>query len=331
MIKHIPIGLIMLFSQSLLFGQTADQQEDFAKVSGKIYSNFNYGLNSENPSTAFALQRAYFGYEKSLGEHFSANVKLDVGSPDDISEFSRLRRYAYFKNAGITYRNNKLTAWFGLFDMLQFKVQEKFWGYRYLYRSYMDEYRIGPSADLGAGVRYSFTDFLDTDIIISNGEGYSSPQRDDTYKIGVGNTITPLPNLTLRTYYALFAREVPQMTISGFAGYRASSFRIGFEYNHQHNYKFNQNRDRYGYSCYATYEINDQFEVFLRYDQIYSNIVDEQTIPWNLPNDGSAIIGGLQYSPVKNINIALDYQDWVEYANNGNKNQIIYLHLEANF
>ena len=57
-------------------------------------------------------------------------------------------------------KQGNIKTWFGLFDMLQFKVQEKFWGYRYLYKSYMDEYRFGSSADLGTGIQYTpFKDF----------------------------------------------------------------------------------------------------------------------------------------------------------------------------
>jgi hypothetical protein len=329
---RIPALLLLLTFCANSFSQQEEVDTRYrGTVSGRIYSNFNYGLNSPSRATAFELTRAYFGYEMQISEHFSAEVKLDVGSPDDLSEFSRLRRYAYFKNAGVTYRNGAWTAWGGLFDMLQFKVQEKFWGYRYLYKSYMDEYRFGPSADLGAGAGYRFSNNIETDLVISNGEGYSSPQRDDSYKIGWGLTMHPTKSLTLRTYYAVFTETTPQMTCSGFAGYRNGNFRMAGEYNYQRNYQSNKGRNRYGYSVYSTYAFSDRWEIFLRYDQVFSNILPENDIPWNLPNDGSAMIGGLQYTPVRNIHITLDYQDWVEYAGNGAKEQLIYVHLEADF
>lgn len=304
---------------------------NLGKVSGKIYSNFKYGINPELSSSAFELERAYFGFERQLNKHFTANIKLDVGSPDDISEYSKLRRYAYFKNAGLTYTNGRITAWGGLFDMMQFKLQENFWGYRYLYKSFMDEYRIGPSADLGVGFRIRINDEMETDLVVSNGEGYSSPQRDDNFKIGWGYTIRPLEHLTFRTYYAIFTEMIPQMTLSGFAGYDAGHFRLAGEYNYQRNYQFNRNRNRYGYSIFSTYVFSPSWEIFIRYDQLYSNIIDENTIPWNLPNDGSALIGGIQFSPISNIHLTLDYQDWVQYAVNGRKDQRIYVHMEINF
>ncbi len=315
---------------------TMAQQQDnspeyIGVLSGKIHSNFNFMLNTPNHHTAFELTRAYFGYEKQISKHLYAQVKLDVGSPDDVSEFSRVRRYAYFKNAGITWKKGNLTAWGGLFDMVQFKEQEEFWGYRFLYRSFLDEYRFGPSADIGAGARYQISPTLKTDLVISNGEGYSSPQRDDTYKAGWGITFLPSNKIILRSYYSIFMVTDPQMTFSGFAGFRTEKFRTGAEYNHQLNYRYNPGRNRFGYSLYSTWVFTEAWEFFLRYDQVYSNLLENTTIPWNLPNDGSAVVAGIQYSPLSSLHITIDYQDWVEYAGNGATEKVIFIHLEAIF
>ncbi|MCF8225892.1 MAG: hypothetical protein K9J30_08430 [Bacteroidales bacterium] len=329
-----PIALILITTILTLKVNAQETNEEYlgnGTVSGKIFSNFHFSLDNANRKTAFAITRAYFGYEQQLGEYFSANIKLDIGSPDDLSEYSRLRRYAYFKNAGLTYSRNDLTVWAGLFDMLQFKVQERSWGYRYMYRSFLDEYRFGPSADLGLGVRYSFADNLESDIIVSNGEGYTSPQRDNIYKAGWGITYNPLPSITLRGYYSIFLTQVPQMTFTGFAGYRNENFRIGGDFNYQMNFQSNLNRDRYGYSFYSTFVFSEKWEIFLRYDHLYSNIVGATEIPWNLANDGSAAIGGIQFTPVSKVHVTFDYQDWYEYAANGEKEQLLFLHLEVNF
>lgn len=302
------------------------------KVSARIYSNLNWSLDSENPTTAFEVKRAYFGYDRTLSDHFSAEVKLDIGSPDDVSEFSLIRRYTYFKNAYLSYETGNIKTWFGLFDMLQFKIQERFWGYRYLYRSYMDEYSFGPSADLGTGIQYTPSGLLSADLILSNGEGYKNLQFDNAFKIGAGITLNPIENLTMRVYYAVHTRkEAPQMTISGFVGYRAKKWRIGGEYNLQRNHRFNKDHNRYGYSAYSTYVFSDKWELFARYDQLYSNILPEQETPWNLARDGSAIIAGIQFTPIQYVHIALNYQDWVEYAQNGGSEPFLYLNFEIVF
>ncbi len=327
-------SIMLLLCLSLVYALQAqdDQEPPPGVVSARIYTHFNWNLDPDNQSSEFEVKRAYFGYERSLSPHFSAEVKLDIGSPDDVSEFSLIRRYTYFKNAYLSYRNGPVTTWFGLFDMLQFKVQERFWGYRYLYKSFMDEFSFGPSADLGAGIQYSPSDLISADLIISNGEGYKNLQFDEVLKVGAGVTLVPVKGLTLRAYYAIHTRsESPQMTISGFAGYRLEKWRIGGEYNLQLNYRFNEDRNRYGYSAYSTYTFSEKWEIFARYDHLFSNVLPEEEIPWNLARDGSAIIAGVQYTPIRFLHVSLNYQDWVEYARNGGSEPFLYLNFEINF
>ena len=299
-------------------------------VSARIYTHFNYSLDGEN-STAFEVRRAYFGYERNLSDHFSAEVKLDIGSVDDQSEFSLIRRYTYFKNAYVSYTNGNVKTWFGLMDMLQFKLQENFWGYRYIYKSFMDEYRFGSSADLGAGIQYTPSKKLGVDLVLSNGEGYTNLQFDNIYRIGTGITFIPWESLTFRAYYTLHTSQVHQMAFSGFLGYRLNNWRIGGEYNHQLNYKFSEGHHRYGFSFYSTYAFNPKWEIFARYDQLYSNVLPEEEVPWNLGSDGSAVIAGVQYTPIKYTHLALNYQDWVEYAKNGTSEPYLYLNIEIVF
>ena len=327
----IPITFFLLICTILLVsGQDSVPDPPPGRVSARIYSNFNYSLDGSN-STAFEVRRAYFGYERILDEHFSAEVKLDIGSVDDLSEYAFIRRYTYFKNAYLSYQKGSVKTWFGLMDMLQFKVQEKFWGYRYLYKSFMDEYRFGSSADLGAGIQYAPSGTFAVDVVISNGEGYKNLQFDNVYRLGTGLTLIPAEALTLRAYYTIHTSETPQMIFSGFAGYRFKSFRIGAEYNHQLNYGSNEGYSRYGYSVYSTYVFSPKWEVFARYDQLFSNLLSGEEIPWNLGSDGSAVIGGIQYTPIPYVHLSVNYQDWVEYARNGASEPYLYLNIEVVF
>lgn len=322
---------LFLLNVLLVSAQEGDTIPPSGEISAKIYTLFNYSLDRDNPATAFEVRRAYFGYKRNLNNHFSGEVKLDIGSVDDDSEYSLIRRYTYFKNAYLSYSTGNIKTWFGLFDMLQFKVQERFWGYRYLYKSYLDQYNFGSSADLGAGIQYTPSEKFSTDLIISNGEGYKNLQFDNIDKVGAGITFSPIPELFFRTYYTIHTAATPQMSFAGFVGYKVDKIRLAGEYNWQRNYQFNKNHNRYGYSFYTTYTFSEKWEVFARYDQLFSNIIPEQDSPWNLVNDGSAIIGGIQYTPLQAVHISLNYQDWVEYAQNGGSEPYLYLNLEIVF
>ena len=230
----------------------------------KIYSNFYTGLTSTDNSTAFEITRVYLGYGIKLNEDFSGEVKLDIGSPDDVSQFSLLRRYAYFKTAGLTYNKNGLQIHFGLIDLYQFKLQEKFWGRRYIYQSFQDEYGFGSSADIGMNITYQLNQFLKIDGTIMNGEGYKKLQSDRTYKEALGITFTPKEYFVLRVYSDLTRNKVYQYTLSSFAGFNQPKYKIGIEYNQKFNAEFIKEGHLYGISTYGSYNILKRWWVFAR-------------------------------------------------------------------
>jgi len=89
--------------------------------------------------------------------------------------------------------------------------------------------------------------------------------------------------------------------------------------------------DLSGVSIYSTYTINDKFEIFGRYDLLESNKVGTATTNWNASNDGSAILAGIQYMPVKGVSSSLNFQSWNYDLASNNNESLIYLNLEYKF
>jgi len=79
----------------------------------------------------------------------------------------------------------------------------------------------------------------------------------------------------------------------------------------------------------AALNINEKIELFSRYDQLSSNIPQEFNKPWNLADDGSALITGIQFQPIRQVRIALSYRDWVPSASNMDNTSFVYLNLEV--
>ncbi len=295
----------------------------------KVFSNFHTSITEDNDNSAIEIKRAYLGYEYRLSREFSVEAKLDIGSPDDKSAYSLIKRYAYFKTAALYYNKGRLSASFGLIGLKQFNLQEKFWEYRYIYKSFMDEHRFGPSADIGGSVSYEFNEYISADFTIMNGEGYNQLQADNTYKGGIGLTVNPIPGLVARVYYDETSKGVKQSVLANFLGYRFRDFfSIGAEYNLKFNDAYIKDHNQTGFSAYATYFINNKFQFFGRYDRLESNELEGDDRPWKLVDDGTAIIGGLQYRPINQVKIALNYQDWYPLAQNDTKEAYIYLSFE---
>ncbi len=298
----------------------------------KVFANLHTGVFQDVNLAGFEIRRAYLGYSYNLSEKLYAQIKIDIGSPDDISEFSRIRRYAYFKNAFLQYTNWGFVFQAGLIDMQHFITQEKFWGYRYIAKSYSDRYRFGPKADIGVDAVYHFKEVFSIDVNLVNGEGYTNIQRDNTFKGGLGIDLYPVKGLTVRVYGDIMSKSNNEITLATFAGYKFKKlFRIAVEYNHKFNDDYVLNQDYYGYSLYSTIIINPKFEVFWRYDWLNSNIIEGNNKPWHLARDGSSIITGVQYQPHKRVKIALDYQDWVPYVKNVPSSSFIFINLEFKY
>ena len=295
----------------------------------RIFANVHTGLTETDPSKAFEVRRAYMGYKYRLSKHFTTEIKVDIGSPEEISEFARLRRYAYFKTAALYWEKEKWTIRGGIIDTEHYRRQENYWKHRYLYRSFQDEHRFGPKADLGTTVIFAPFRNLAFDASVMNGEGYQNLQNDNAFKYSGAISYFPVSPLQLRVYYDFVDQEVWQSTLSTFAGYRHKKITAGAEFNWKSNRDFEQDHKQSGLSFYFSYDINERFEIFGRYDRLSSNTPPGFAQPWNLVDDGSAIIAGIQFQPIDQVKLALNYQDWVPYAANIGNLSYIFINLEV--
>ncbi len=335
MVMRMRVLLCTLLFLSGLLPLNTEAQEDSlflpsGKVSGVIYSNFHQGITrTPGSDAAFEITRVYLGYEYLMTPEISGRITLDIGSPDDISPFSKLRRYAYFKFAYVAYEKEKLEMQFGLIGTLHYKLQEQLWERRYLRKAFADEFKIGPSADLGFQAVYHFSPLLTADFTMTNGEGFTRLQMDDAFKYGAGLTIGRQESWISRVYADYMKNGETQIS---WAAVTSATFmkrlNLTFEYNYQHNYALTPGHHLFGWSAYGKYNLGQRSQLFARFDQLRSNIPGGQTHPWHLADDGSALVGGFQYAPVKPLKIALSYQDWVPWAANLDTRAFLFLNME---
>lgn len=285
----------------------------------KIFSNFHTDfVENGTDDSGFEIQRAYFGYKYKMSNEWSAKVLLDITSGGATAYT------AFLKNAALTYKRDALTVDFGMIGMKQWKTQEKGWGHRYVYKSLQDQYKFGTSADLGVSASYEINDMFSADITFSNGEGYKKVEADNIFKSAFGLTIKPKDGLVLRGYVDhMEDAVVSQVAKALYAGYSAETFNVALEYNMQSNHEFNEAEDFKGLSVYAAYEINDVFEVFVRYDEFTSDII--------VGDDEDVVIIGLQYAPIKNVSIAANYRSVASKTGAGNTASGAYLNFMYRF
>lgn len=307
------------------YSQETEQFKPYGQGIIKIFTNYHSTFSDGESSRVFEIQRAYLGYRAQLSDKISGQLILDVGDPD----FGNFQMTAYLKNAFVQYQNEKLVAKIGMIGLHQFRIQEKQWGGRYLYKSFMDEHKFGPSADLGAFVGYELHDMLDVDLTIANGDGYKSIESDTTLKISVGTTLKPISGMVFRTSYDYMGQEAIQQTLAFYLGYSAKKVDLGAEYNYQWNHRMVQDQHLQGLSFYGSYLLK-QTRIFGRYDNLSSPVLSGDTDPWNYGDDGQLLILGVEFHPVKGLIITPNYQAWIPSDESSVLNSI-YLSLEIKF
>lgn len=331
--KKLKLIILIAIMPLALLAQESKEKAwyEVGKVYGRIFSNVHTGLG-DTKDKAFEVTRAYLGYRADIDAHFSGDIKLDIGNQNDIQDYAAKKRFAYFKNAFVQYKYKGLRLQFGIADAFQFKVQEQFWGYRYIQQSFQDKNKFGSSADLGLFASYKISNKLSTDISFTNGEGYSNIQQDEYFKGSIGLTYKPINTLILRAYADAYQSEdITQYSANAFIGLTTKYFTLGNEFNYQANTSHIENHDRYGLSFYSTVKLAKHYKFFARYDYLSSNTLEGDNIPWNLASDGSRIISGIEYQPIKNVKMALNYQDFIAYAENGTDSHYLYFNIELNF
>ena len=218
-----------------------------------------------------------------------------------------------------------------MIGLTQFSLQEKYWGHRYVYKTFQDANGYGSSADLGAAASYKFSKMISADATLSNGEGYKHVQADSTIKIALGVTLTPVEGLNFRAYYDVLNDKVDQQTVAFFLGYTFGDYTIGAEYNYQINHSRVKDQNLYGIAAYASGKITKKMSGYLRYDYASSSTLAGATDPWNVAKDGQLFIAGVQFAPVKGILISPNYQGWVSNKGGSKFASSAYLSVEIKF
>ena len=285
--KTIIAGMMLACIGITAQAQNTKTEEPKGKAIVQVFGNFHSGFGTENDDRGFELERSYLGYEYKLSKGLSVKGVMDIGKSNDVSDYQRI---AYIKNAMVSWKTSNLTLNGGLISTTQFNFQEKFWGYRYIMKSFQDQYKFGNSADLGISATYKFTNWLSADAIIVNGEGYKKIQKNDGLNYGLGTTLTPAKGLQIRLYGGVNESSEQDkkniVNMAAFIGYENDKFTIGAEYNKMWNASYKEGQDQYGYSVFASAKLNKKTDVYARLDDLCSK--DD----WNEANDEQNTILG---------------------------------------
>ena len=322
---------VILILLVLVSFKTYAQDLGNGKPNFKIFWNYHNDFTKEvTKKSAFELKRVYLGYKHDFNDTFSAKVTYDIGSNSGGSEYT-----AYVKIAQLDWKlNPKVKLSMGLIGNKQFNDQESLWGYRYAQKGILNEFKFGPSADLGINSEFTINPKFKINLFILNGEGYKSLQDDNGHqKMGTSFIYNFSEKFTGKIYIDSQRSENTKSikNNSFFLGYNNIDFRVGVEYGKIKNartYKdAEDDHNRDGFSVFGSKKLSNNYELFARYDQISSNTLPGVSKPEK--KDGSLLMFGTQYQATKGVKFNLNYKLF-NYNNSVTNNKSI-LSLNAEF
>lgn len=329
------LSLFMLCSSVMCMakGESKEQEEKKGSAIITIFSDFHSGFGHVNNDRGFDLDRAYIGYRYKLPHNLEIKAVMDFGHFKEINEYQRV---GFIKNALATWKYKNLTLSGGLISTTQFKIQESFWGKRYIMKSFQDEYKFGSSADLGISAEYKFNKIVSADVIVVNGEGYKKLQIDEGVQYGAGLTLTPMKGLIIRGYASYneaaeslkegadIPEEIKGITNLAFmTGYKNAHFSIGAEYNYMFNTKYTDGNDKSGISLYSTINLSKNISLYGRWDYLTSKD------SWDISADGMNGMAGVEFKLGKYIKLSPNFRIW-NPKSDGVKNSC-YAYMNASF
>jgi hypothetical protein len=309
--KFLSVTILLFLGWQILYNQTV---KSTGHPITEIFADFHLNLNDTSKTSGFGLNRAYLGYTFTPDDHFAGSVIINAGNPEDLAPGSIAKRYAYIREASLSYSNEKLKIAFGITGTRLFEFQQRFWGKRYIANTYQSINGYGFIADLGIVVDYQISDILKADITLMNGEGYNKIQLDNSLRSSLGFTLTPENGFAFRIYGDItHTKKLWQPMFVGFAGFKNERITIGAEITYKSNLDLNKGHHAWGLSGTGSVHLAEKTEVFARYDYSKSVIAQGDFQRWNHLLDGDFLILGIQYTFNSFVKIALDYQGIYPY------------------
>jgi hypothetical protein len=321
------IFLIAVFSP--LYSQINTPYD--GKVHAELFTDFHYNLN--DTTTGFGINRALVGYSFVPKNNFTATVIVNIGSPDDLAAGSEPRRYIYFREAFLSYVNDRLSLNMGIVKTHITDYTTKFIGKRYVANTLQSINEYGYLADLGVLLDYKLSDAVEANFGIMNGEGYNNLQNDNNLKVSAGLYIQPDRSFALRLFGDVIRREgFWQSTLICFAGFKNERFSLAGDITYKTKPELVESRDAWGLSTTGAIKIVKNTEIFGRYD--YSATIDrsgEFLMPEEYLHDYNFAVAGFQYTLSESVKLALDYQGTYETRQGNKVSDAIYLNALFKF
>lgn len=267
-------GIAMAASICALSAQAADAED--VSFGAKIYANYGVmlsdppsadGSSSALRSNGFDIQRVYLTTRARIDDTLSVRVTTDVGRTND-EKLELFLKYAYLQAK----LGSDMKLMVGAAPTPYVGMSEKFWGHRWVAKSFTDQEGLLNSSDLGIHIKGDHSDgLIGWAASVNNGEGHGNPESNPTKAAQARVTVDPLSGGSISLPITVFASKdlyteedvAGTTTMVGAMGLGHELGKIWGEY------AMDDDGDikGAGMSAAAVINIQDMASIIVRYDQ----------------------------------------------------------------
>ncbi|MBP9190926.1 MAG: hypothetical protein KBF96_00085 [Ignavibacteria bacterium] len=259
---------------------------------------------------AFAFRRVNFGVNYKFNRNFDSWFSLSYDGPDTLPDgnIGVLVKDAFVRWTNVLPRTNMLL---GIMPTPAYSfTSERWWSYRSVEKTIMDQRGIVSSRDFGFMVSGVFDEQSDFGYyaMIGNGSGNKIEQNKykKVYATLFGNFLEKNLLASFYTDYSSSGGNKSKTTLNNFVGYKNDFISIGIENFFQINSNFNTSATAessdivpYGLSVFISQNIiSDELNYFLRYDYFNQDINNSNTGFYQ-----SFMTAGLDITPAPDVHI----------------------------
>ncbi len=280
----------------------------FYKAGGDSTNNNLQYSKYKKDFNAFAFRRVNIGFDYSLNSTFDTRLSLSYDGPDTLPDgnISVYIRDAYINWKEI-FTNSNLTI--GIMPTPGYAFfSEKFWGYRSVEKTIMDQRGILPSRDLGIMLSGSFDHAENYGYYAMVGNGSGNKIENNKYKklygMLFGNFFDKKMSVDFYSDYESRGNGQSKTTLNAFAGYRNDVITLGVTGFFQIQNNFNTSPGAaspdivpFGFSFFIDQiSLYDDLKFFFRYDFFNQDINNASTGFYQ-----SFLTAGFDFSPQKDV------------------------------
>lgn len=291
-------------------------------VSGKIFTDYTYRQNvddatgvsaDKNTGTALDVKRFYLGVDHNFDDVWRARIRTDiynlVNGKADI-----FVKHAFLEGKFAPELDLKA----GSADLPWVPFVEDLYGFRYVENVLIDRTKFGTSADWGLHAGGKLGGVVDYAVSVVNGRGYGDPTRTRAPAVEGRLSTTVAKGLTVavggqagKLGQNVVGVATPRTAerVDALVAWVGGGARVGGEFFWAHDYSaaivksdtLPQEHSRGG-SIWASYEIVPKVTLFARGDYV------QPAADTNSSLKDMYFDAGVQYSPVKPVQVALVYK-----------------------